>query len=247
MGQPLPLQLTPVLGSLIGIGTALVLAALIIVLIMRFRDQDRRSGRSSATEYDKAAVPLHADPDDSFDLKDKKSAISENDTRDEEERAFDKILSTSKRMLVSPSKSGTLKNGSVSNVTWSPDGTIYAQIDQAKRHSVAGAVPLNAAITAASPPSGYVRLPPVDHFHLIPYADTSSSSPSPSQYSGLTQQVRWSRGEPETISVDSREMKMGGVMGGASAINTSMPVSEIQVNVPTTQSNWVTPVGTTRL
>jgi len=33
------------------------------------------------------------------------------DTRDEEERAFDKILSmsTSKRMLVSPSKSGTLK------------------------------------------------------------------------------------------------------------------------------------------
>jgi len=42
-------------------------------------------------------------------------------------------------------------------------------------------------------------------------------------------------------------MKMGGVMGGASAINTSMPVSEIQVNVPTTQSNWVTPVGTTRL
>ena len=45
---------------------------------MRFRDQDRRSGRSSATEYDKAAVPLHADPDDSFDLKDKKSAISEN-------------------------------------------------------------------------------------------------------------------------------------------------------------------------
>ena len=81
------------------------------------------------------------------------------------------------------------QNGSVSNVTWSPDGTIYAQIDQAKRHSVAGAVPLNAAITAASPPSGYVRLPPVDHFHLIPYADTSSSSPSPSQYSGLTQQV----------------------------------------------------------
>ena len=73
--HPLPLQLTPVLGSLIGIGTALILAALIIVLIMRFRDQDRHNRRSSATEYDKAAVPLHADADDSFDLKDKKSRI----------------------------------------------------------------------------------------------------------------------------------------------------------------------------
>jgi len=42
---------------------------------MRFRDQDQRSRRSTATEYDKAAVPLHADADDSFDLKDKKSRI----------------------------------------------------------------------------------------------------------------------------------------------------------------------------
>ena len=72
---PLPLQLTPVLGSLIGIGTALILAALIIVLIMRFRDTDRHNRRSTATDYDKAAVPLHVDADDSFDLKDKKSRI----------------------------------------------------------------------------------------------------------------------------------------------------------------------------
>lgn len=51
--------------------------------------------------------------------------------------------------------------------------------------------PLNPAIAAVSPPSGYVRLPPVDQFHLIPYADTSSSSPSPSQYSAQTQQVHF--------------------------------------------------------
>lgn len=82
------------------------------------------------------------------------------------------------------------QNGSVSNVTWTPDSsTIYAQIDQTKRHSVTAVVPLNPNMTAVSPPSGYVRLPPVDQFHLIPYADTSSSSPSPSQYSAQTQQV----------------------------------------------------------
>jgi len=239
---PLPLQLTPVLGSLIGIGTALILAALIIVLIMRFRDTDRHNRRSTATDYDKAAVPLHVDADESFDLKDKKSRI-ETDTRDEEERAFDKILSmsTSKRMLVSPSKSGTLKNGPVSNVTWTADSsTIYGQMDQGKRHSVTAVVPLNSSMAAMSPPSGYVRLPPVDHFHLIPYADTSSSSPSPSQYSAQTQQVRWSRGEPETISVDSREMKMTGT-----STQIQKPIPDIEANVPT--SNWVSPVGTTRL
>ena len=157
--QPLPLQLTPVLGSLIGIGSALILAALIIVLIMRLRDHDRRRRRTPATDYDKAAVPLHTDGDDSFDLREKKARITEEgtgcschwhsnsrfdchshslslslshshshsngslalamaDTRDEEERAFDKILSmsTSKRMLVSPSKSGTLMK-----VTFDPD------------------------------------------------------------------------------------------------------------------------------
>ena len=82
------------------------------------------------------------------------------------------------------------QNGPVSNVTWTADSsTIYGQMDQGKRHSVTAVVPLNSSMAAMSPPSGYVRLPPVDHFHLIPYADTSSSSPSPSQYSAQTQQV----------------------------------------------------------
>jgi hypothetical protein len=132
--SPLPLHLTPVLGSLIGIGSALVLTAAIIVLIMRLRQNEHRRRRGApSTGFDKASVPLHADADDSFDLqKQKKSRISQegeistlrivsrpliillavDDTRDEEEKAFDKILSmssTSKRILIVPQKAGTLK------------------------------------------------------------------------------------------------------------------------------------------
>ena len=131
--SPLPLHLTPVLGSLIGIGSALVLTAAIIVLIMRLRQNEHRRRRGTpSTGFDKASVPLHADADDSFDLqKQKKSRISQegdistlrivfrplinllaDDTRDEEEKAFDKILSmssTSKRILMVPQKAGTLK------------------------------------------------------------------------------------------------------------------------------------------
>ena len=84
------------------------------------------------------------------------------------------------------------QNGSVGNITWGQDPTIYAQIDHAKRNSISSPTTVNptTSSTVQPPPSGYVRLPPVDQFHLIPYADNSSPSPSPSQYSGLTQQAR---------------------------------------------------------
>ena len=78
--QPLPLHLTPVLGSLIGIGSALILAAAIILLIMKLRQPDHRHHRAANSDY-KASVPLHVDADDSFDLKEKKARISQEGKR----------------------------------------------------------------------------------------------------------------------------------------------------------------------
>ena len=183
------------------------------------------------------------------------------------------------------------QNGLIQSVSGNRpvDPTVYAQIDHCK-HNSAGAASSAVAMgvsTVPPPPSGYVRLPPVDQYQLIPYADNSSPSPSPSQYSASTQQVqtliesfavcrplsqmcphqlcqqvRWSRGEPETISVDSREADRtgSGTRSSCSAEATvisgnisSLPLinvqnnSEVQLTVPTSSSGWLSPVGTTRL
>lgn len=124
--EPMSLQLAPVLGSVIGICSALVISAVIIALIVRLREknrQHRRNHRHNPTsEHDiKAAVPLHITTtahhhdDTSVDLRlkaPKKGSISrEVDDRDEDERAFDQILSmsTTKRMIAPQQKVATIK------------------------------------------------------------------------------------------------------------------------------------------
>lgn len=65
--EPLSLQLAPVLGSVIGICSALIISAVIIALIVRLREKNvrRRNGshvgrHHPANEHDsKASVPLH--------------------------------------------------------------------------------------------------------------------------------------------------------------------------------------------
>ena len=80
------IELVPVLGSVIGVGSALIIAAVIIALIMRLRERNhnrlnRHRRELHNGEYDKAAsVPLHIPQDETVDLTLKKPKLIEEGT-----------------------------------------------------------------------------------------------------------------------------------------------------------------------
>lgn len=107
---PILLQITPLLGALIGVVLALILVAIIIVVVIRLRgggdrdDKDYDDGGLSSTgrrcvagNIDKASSePLNKDLNDSVDSLEEKNPdiIPQNNADDEyqdEERAFERL------------------------------------------------------------------------------------------------------------------------------------------------------------
>lgn len=124
---PVLLQITPILGALIGVVSALMLVAVIIVVVIRLRGGDGNDdkdcdegGISSSSRHggaggDKASTePLNKDLNDSVDSLEEKNPdiIPQNNAEDDyqdEERAFERLNNASVRTysrLQSPSNPG---------------------------------------------------------------------------------------------------------------------------------------------
>ncbi|CAH1116566.1 unnamed protein product [Phaedon cochleariae] len=151
--HPILLQITPLLGALIGVVAALILVAIIIVVVIRLRgggDRDDKdyddSGLSSsgrrctAANSDKASTePLNKDLNDSVDSLEEKNPdiIPQNNAEDEyqdEERAFERLNNATMRAysrLQSPitqaKNNGTYDYGTKTT----PDEITYAELSLA--------------------------------------------------------------------------------------------------------------------
>ncbi|KAJ4448487.1 hypothetical protein ANN_10503, partial [Periplaneta americana] len=132
---PAILQITPILGVLIGVVTALVLVAVIIVVVMRLRGhgdddvKEREDGsgnsgrRGTPPGGDKSStMPLSKDTDESIDSMDEKNPDiipqnSDTDYQDPDEKAFEKLNNAPSRIyanmtprLQSPPNNGMYEN-----------------------------------------------------------------------------------------------------------------------------------------
>ncbi|KNC28310.1 hypothetical protein FF38_05180 [Lucilia cuprina] len=100
-------QLTPLLGALVGVIATLVLVAICIVIFMKFRTKHTRrgpNGDTTTTEADKgSAEPLSRNMGSHSSLEDKNP--DETNSEDEfhlEEKAFDRLNMESQRILYTP-------------------------------------------------------------------------------------------------------------------------------------------------
>ncbi|XP_021932741.1 nephrin-like isoform X2 [Zootermopsis nevadensis] len=148
---PAILQITPILGVLIGVVAALVLLAVIIVVVMRLRghgDEDvkeREDGsgrRGTPPGGDKAcSMPLSKDMDESIDSMDEKNPDiipqnSDTDYQDPDEKAFEKLNNAPNRIyssmtprLHSPPNNGTYENtNNIMNIPKTNDEITYAEL-----------------------------------------------------------------------------------------------------------------------
>ncbi|XP_030760739.1 uncharacterized protein LOC115885855 [Sitophilus oryzae] len=150
---PVLLQITPLLGALIGVVGALILLAIIIVVVIRLRGGGERDdkdyddgGLSSAgrrcvvgNNSDKASTePLNKDMNDSVDSLEEKNPdiIPQNNADDEyqdEERAFERLNNTPSMRIYSrmQSPNSQTKNGSYGKS--SPAEITYAELSITKQ------------------------------------------------------------------------------------------------------------------
>ncbi|XP_046809402.1 uncharacterized protein LOC111683162 [Lucilia cuprina] len=104
-------QLTPLLGALVGVIATLVLVAICIVIFMKFRTKHTRrgpNGDTTTTEADKgSAEPLSRNMGSHSSLEDKNPDVIPQETNSEdefhlEEKAFDRLNMESQRILYTP-------------------------------------------------------------------------------------------------------------------------------------------------
>ncbi|KAM7345261.1 sidestep V [Cochliomyia hominivorax] len=104
-------QLTPLLGALVGVIATLVLVAICIVIFMKFRTKQTRrgpNGDTTTTEADKgSAEPLSRNMGSHSSLEDKNPDVIPQETNSEdefhlEEKAFDRLNMESQRILYTP-------------------------------------------------------------------------------------------------------------------------------------------------
>ncbi|XP_075168713.1 sidestep V [Haematobia irritans] len=104
-------QLTPLLGALVGVIATLVLVAICIVIFMKFRTKHNRrgpSGDTTTTEADKgSAEPLSRNMGSHSSLEDKNPDVIPQETNSEdefhlEEKAFDRLNMESQRIIYTP-------------------------------------------------------------------------------------------------------------------------------------------------
>ncbi|XP_059225084.1 uncharacterized protein LOC106085562 [Stomoxys calcitrans] len=104
-------QLTPLLGALVGVIATLILVAICIVIFMKFRTKHNRrgpSGDTTTTEADKgSAEPLSRNMGSHSSLEDKNPDVIPQETNSEdefhlEEKAFDRLNMESQRIIYTP-------------------------------------------------------------------------------------------------------------------------------------------------
>ncbi|XP_061386178.1 uncharacterized protein LOC133321095, partial [Musca vetustissima] len=104
-------QLTPLLGALVGVIATLILVAICIVIFMKFRTKHNRrgpSGDTTTTEADKgSAEPLSRNMGSHSSLEDKNPDVIPQETNSEdefhlEEKAFDRLNLESQRIIYTP-------------------------------------------------------------------------------------------------------------------------------------------------
>ncbi|XP_073845345.1 sidestep V [Musca autumnalis] len=191
-------QLTPLLGALVGVIATLVLVAICIVIFMKFRTKHNRrgpSGDTTTTEADKgSAEPLSRNMGSHSSLEDKNPDVIPQETNSEdefhlEEKAFDRLNMESQRIIYTPtsrmnaasppppSLSPTFgKQYGELSLTTNPAFSLYntPQRAPATQRPVYTAPP--PLLSTRTPPNIYTRIPGRSY---LPAYETRTSPTSP--------------------------------------------------------------------
>ncbi|KAK9874036.1 hypothetical protein WA026_002389, partial [Henosepilachna vigintioctopunctata] len=202
---PVLLQITPLLGALIGIVAALILVAVIIVVVIRIRgggDRDDKdyddgglsmAGRSVLRHGDKASTePLNKDLNDSMDsLEEKNPDIipqsNGDDDYQDEERAFERLNNAPLRILSRmQSPSNQAKNGSYDKYNKKNEEITYAELsltNQQMPHVIYTQQAIPLSVMRRQEPTVYAQL---DMSNRMPMSTLQPlSPPHPSTFQTL--------------------------------------------------------------
>ncbi|XP_037940990.1 uncharacterized protein LOC119673945 [Teleopsis dalmanni] len=190
-------QLTPLLGALVGVIATLVLVAICIVIFVKFRTKRTRrpNGDATSTEADKgSAEPLSRNMGSHSSLEDKNPDVVPQETNSEdefhmEEKAFDRLNMESQRILYTPpsrmnTASPTLpplsptfgKQYGELSLTTNPAYSLYNTPQRApatQRPLYTAPPPL---LSTRTPPNIYTRIPGRTY---LPAYETRTSPTSP--------------------------------------------------------------------
>ncbi|CAD7012762.1 unnamed protein product [Ceratitis capitata] len=183
-------QLTPLLGALLGIVGTVMLIAICIVIFLRVRPKNTRrpNGDTTTTEADKgSAEPLSRNMGSHSSLEDKNPDVVPQETNSEdefhlEEKAFDRLNIESQRILYTPpspppSLSPTFgKQYGELSLTTNPAFSLYntpQRAPAAQRPVYTAPPPL---LSTRTPPNIYTRIPGRSY---LPAYETRTSPTSP--------------------------------------------------------------------
>ncbi|XP_045478028.1 synaptogenesis protein syg-2-like isoform X2 [Harmonia axyridis] len=202
---PVLLQITPLLGALIGVVAALILVAVIIVIVIRIRgggDRDDKdyddgglsmAGRRSSRHGDKASTePLNKDLNDSVDSLEEKNpdiipqSNGEDDYQDEE-RAFERLNNAPSRMVTRiQSPNSQSKNGSYDKYNKKNEEITYAELsltNQQMPHVIYTQQAIPMSVLRRQEPTVYAQL---DMSNRVPMSTLQPlSPPHPSTFQTL--------------------------------------------------------------
>ncbi|KAK7862415.1 hypothetical protein R5R35_008895 [Gryllus longicercus] len=205
--SPAILNITPVLGILIGGVAFLILVAIIIVVVMRLRnssgnDSKPRDGASAEENghtrtADKASsVPLSKDTDESIDSQEEKNPDiipqnSDTDYQDPDEKAFAKLNNAPNRIYASinphihsPSSRIYDNSGNMMNVKKPRDEVTYAELALPKQQPMYVGVPHTPGGVRRQEPTVYAQ---IDVSKQMP-PQQQHPHPHPHHHSELLQQ-----------------------------------------------------------
>ncbi|GLH04563.1 Uncharacterized protein GBIM_10249 [Gryllus bimaculatus] len=205
--SPAILNITPVLGILIGGVAFLILVAIIIVVVMRLRnssgnDSKPRDGASTEENghtrtADKASsVPLSKDTDESIDSQEEKNPDiipqnSDTDYQDPDEKAFAKLNNAPNRIYASinphihsPSSRIYDNSGNMMNVKKPRDEVTYAELALPKQQPMYVGVPHTPGGVRRQEPTVYAQ---IDVSKQMP-PQQQHPHPHPHHHSELLQQ-----------------------------------------------------------
>ncbi|XP_044744703.1 nephrin-like isoform X3 [Coccinella septempunctata] len=203
---PVLLQITPLLGALIGVVAALILVAVIIVIVIRIRgggDRDDKdyddgglsiAGRRSVSRHgDKASTePLNKDLNDSVDSLEEKNpdiipqSNGEDDYQDEE-RAFERLNNAPSRIVSRiQSPNSQSKNGSYDKYNKKNEEITYAELsltNQQMPHVIYTQQAIPMSVLRRQEPTVYAQL---DMSNRVPVSTLQPlSPPHPSTFQTL--------------------------------------------------------------
>ncbi|KAL5288106.1 hypothetical protein ACFFRR_008764 [Megaselia abdita] len=197
-------QLTPLLGALVGVMGTLILVAICIIIFLKIRTKrPRNAGEQTQTETDKgSAEPLSRNMGSHSSLEDKNPDIIPTENSEDEynleEKAFDRLNIDSQRILYTPPRLNSASPPpSISpafgkpqynelSLTTNPSYALYSNPLRTPTHQNARsvydeppAVSTTLLSSARSPPNIYTRIPHVLSSYLPAAYETRTSPTSP--------------------------------------------------------------------